>query len=438
MVFDTIKDELKKVISDIEFDRYIKNLEFIEKKSKSDLVVIEAPNPYIASWVQSKYSENIINLFEKFTGIKPTLQIVQKSKGRSTRTVLDTSSKESRPKKGTLLNPSYIFDSFVVGSSNQFAFTVAKTVSENPGSAYNPLFIYGGVGLGKTHLLQAIGNELASKNKVVIYSTTEQFKNDFIHHLRHRTMDRFREKYRSADLLLIDDVQFLSGAEETQNEFFHTFNELHSAGKQIVMTADKNPKEIAGLEDRLKSRFLWGQVADIQPPELETKIAIIQKKCEIDHIYLEKDIINYIATHMDENIREIEGTLIKLNAYSKMINQQITMELAKDVLKEHIREKRENITIDEITKLVAKEQNCKPSEIRSKSRVASIVHARRMIIYLTRKLTPNSMPIIAEYFGMKDHTAVSHAMKNISKMIEEDASFKLKMDELTNKIQSVS
>lgn len=437
MIFDTVKDELKKQISTVEFERYISTLEFIEKRSKSDLVVIEAPNPFIASWTQTKYSTRISDIFEQLTGIKPTVQISQKSKAKTSKNSQELITKENRPIKGTLLNPSYVFDSFVVGSSNQFAFTVAKAVAESPATAYNPLFIYGGVGLGKTHLLQAIGNELASKGKVIIYSTIEQFINDFTHHLRNHTMDRFREKYRSCDLLMIDDVQFLSGKEETQKEFFHTFNELHTAGKQIIMTADKNPKEIAGLEDRLKSRFIWGQVADIQPPGLETKIAIIKKKCEIDQISLDNEIISYIATHMDENIREIEGTLIKLNAYSKMLNQQISMDLTKDVLKEHIKEKRENITIDEIINLVAKEQNCKPSEIRSKSRVASIVNARRMVIYLTRKLTPNSMPIIAEYFGMKDHTAVSHAMRKINEIIAADAGFKLKIDELSNKISSM-
>ena len=435
MIFETIQADLKKVLSAIEYTRYIEPLTYNESQSRSDLVLIETPNPYIAGWVETKYQSRIADLFEIHTGVRPNLHFRTKANnGKKPLQSVDSILKEGRPTRSTLLNPSYTFESFVVGSSNQFAFTIAKAVAEKPGKNYNPVFLYGGVGLGKTHLLQAIGNQLQSEGKVVIYSTIEQFINDFTYNLRNQTMDRFRDKYRSCDLLMIDDVQFLSGKEETQKEFFHTFNELHASGKQIVLTSDKSPKQIAGLEDRLKSRFVWGQVADIQPPGLETKIAIIKKKCEIDMIALEDEIISYIATHMDENIREIEGTLIKLNAYSKMMNQPITMDFAKDVLKEHIKEKRENITLDEIIEVVAKELNCKPSEIRSKSRVARIVNARRMVIFLARKLTPNSMPLIAEYFGMKDHTAVSHAMRKINQIIDSDANFKVILEELSNKI----
>ncbi len=435
MIFQTVQEDLKKVLPRIEYERYIQPLTYSEKQSRSDLVIIESPNPYIAGWVETKYQSKLADLFEIHTGVRPTIHLqTRRNNGQKPAQSIDTLIKESRPTRSTLLNPSYTFESFVVGSSNQFAFTIAQAVAENPGKNYNPVFLYGGVGLGKTHLLQAVGNKLQGEGKVVIYSTIEQFINDFTYNLRNQTMDRFRDKYRSCDLLMIDDVQFLSGKEETQKEFFHTFNELHAAGKQIVLTSDKNPKQIAGLEDRLKSRFVWGQVADIQPPGLETKIAIIKKKCEIDMIALDDEIISYIATHMDENIREIEGTLIKLNAYSKMMNQPITMDFTKDVLKEHIKEKRENITLDEIIDVVAKELNCKPSEIRSKTRVARIVNARRMVIYLARKLTPNSMPLIADYFGMKDHTAVSHAMRKINQIIESDANFKVILEELSNKI----
>jgi len=218
----------------------------------------------------------------------------------------------------TKINPTYTFENFVVGSSNQFAYTAALSVAEKPGKAYNPLFIYGGVGLGKTHLLHAIGNFNIEKEKVVIYATIEQFMNDFTYHLRNKTIEKFREKYRDCDILLIDDVQFLSGKERTQEEFFHTFNELHNEHKQIVLTSDQPPKKIAGLEERLKSRFEWGLIADIQPPELETKIAIIKKKCELNGISLDDEIVNYLAANMDSNIREIEGVILKLNAYSTL------------------------------------------------------------------------------------------------------------------------
>jgi len=247
-------------------------------------------------------------------------------------------------------------------------------------------------------------------------------------------MDRFREKYRQCDLLLIDDIQFLSGKEATQEEFFHTFNELKDANKQIILTADKKPKEIAGVEDRLISRFEWGLLADIQAPELETKIAIIKKKCEINRVYLENDVVDYIATVIDTNAREIEGILSKLHAYSKMMSKELSLDFTKDVLKDHIKEKRENITVEDIIKVVSKELNVKVSEIRSKVRTKGVVYARRVAIYLTRNLTQNTMPELAKYYGMKDHTSVSHTMKAIGKLIKEDAEFRIKIEELSNKI----
>jgi len=411
-------------------------MRYIENQSKSDLAIIEVANPFIASWIKTKYSEKLADLFELETNVKPKIDIRIKAKRGSKTKKKDSTITETKLAKSTILNPAYTFNSFIVGHSNQFAYTVAKSVCEQPGKLYNPLFIYGGVGLGKTHLLQSIGNIFSNEGKMIIYATFEQFLNDFTDHLRSQTMDRFREKYRNCDLLIIDDIQFISGKEKIQDEFFHTFNQLHSAGRQIVLAADKEPRNIAGLEDRLKSRFIWGQVADIQPPELETKIAIIKKKCELDFINLSNDVIDYIATNMDENIREIEGTIIKLNAYSKMIGQQITLEFTKDVLREQIKEKKENITIDQIVEVVSKELNVKPSEIRSKSRAKAIVNARRVVIYLARNLTPNSMPIIANYFSMKDHTAVSHAMKKINEIIENDANFKVIITQLSNKIST--
>ena len=260
--------------------------------------------------------------------------------------------------------------------------------------------------------------------------------NDFTFHLRNQTMDRFREKYRSCDALLIDDVQFLSNKESTQEEFFHTFNELYENNKQIVMTSDKPPKHIGGLEARLKSRFEQGLIADIAPPELETKIAIVNKKCELNGIHLSSDVVGYIASNLGENVREIEGVIIKLNAYAKMMGQDITLDFAKSVLKDQLREKKEQVTIDHIVETVSKELNVKPSEIKSKSRNSAIVNARRIVIYLTRNLTPNSMPVIAAYFGMKDHTAVSHSIKKINEIIKNDTDFEIKLEELKNKITS--
>ncbi len=433
---EKILQELRKEISQNEYERYIKNLIY-DENSRNDTVVFKAPNIFSARWIRTKYADKIAHLFEIENGIKPKVEIAI-GRTKDTSTSKSTRVDVVRVQTNTHLNPSFTFDSFIVGSSNQFAYTTAKSVAQKPGKQYNPLFIYGGVGLGKTHLLQAIGNYRLAMGDVVIYTTLEQFMNKFISHLQSQTMEKFRDTYRKCDLLLIDDIQFLSRKEKTQDEFFHTFNELHNAGKQIVLTSDRQPKKIAGLVDRLRSRFEWGLMADIQPPELETKIAIIKKKCELDGIKLDNEIINYIATHMGDNIREIEGTIIKLNAMSAMLNQDITLEFAKNAIKDQIKEKRENITIDDIVNIIAKELNVKPSDIKSKKRTKNVVNARRIVIYLARNLTPNSMPQIAVYFGMKDHTAISHAMKKINEIVDNDENFKVLLEELSNKVGTLT
>jgi len=428
--------ELKKEISETDYDRYIKKLVYDTKRSRSNIVYFNAPNLLIAKWVKSKYTEKIEHLFELQNEVKPEIEITVGKKTTKTSTSPVKQSSEKNVSKSTYLNPSLTFESFIVGDSNQFAYTTAKSVAEKPGRLYNPLFLYGGVGLGKTHLLQAIGNYHIELGKTVIYTTLEQFMNTFTSHLRSQTMDRFRDKFRECDLLLIDDIQFLSRKEQTQEEFFHTFNELYNANKQIVITSDRQPKKIAGLVDRLKSRFEMGLMADIQPPGLETKIAIIQKKCELDGIKLENEVVNYIATNMGDNIREIEGTIIKLNALSSMLNQKITLDFAQNAIKDQLKEKKENITIDSIVKIISRELNIKPSDIRSKKRTKNVVNARRISIYLARNLTPNSMPQIAVYFGMKDHTAISHAMKKIHEIIDSDENFKVILEELSNKVNT--
>ena len=429
--------ELKKEISETEYERYIKKLVYDARRSRSNLVYFSAPNMLVAKWIKTKYTDKLKHLFEIQNEIKP--EEIEITVGKQTNKASESVVKQSYEKsssKSTYLNPSLKFDSFIVGDSNQFAYTTAKSVAEKPGQLYNPLFIYGGVGLGKTHLLQAIGNYHIDLGKTVIYTTLEQFMNTFTSHLRSQTMDRFRDKFRECDLLLIDDIQFLSRKEQTQEEFFHTFNELYNSNKQIVITSDRQPNKISGLVDRLRSRFEMGLMADIQPPGLETKIAIIQKKCELDGIHLNHEIINFIATNMGDNIREIEGTIIKLNAMSSMLNQEITLDFAQNAIKDQLKEKKENVTIDDIVKIVSKELNIKPSDIKSKKRTKNVVNARRTAIYLARNLTPNSMPQIAMYFGMKDHTAISHAMKKINEIIDNDENFKVMLEELSNKIHT--
>jgi len=425
---------LKEEVGEREYQRYLQPLRYDPKNSRSDRVIFQAPNIFTARWVRTNYSKTLAHLFEIETGVRPKIEIVVGSRDQDSRRTPRKSVENKSGGAKALLNPSFTFESFIVGSSNQFAYTTAKSVAEKPGKQYNPLFIYGGVGLGKTHLLQAIGNYRLAMGDRVIYTTLEHFLNKFLSHLQSHTMEKFREHYRQCDLLLIDDIQFLSGKDKTQEELFHTFNELHSSGKQIVLSSDCPPKKIAYLEDRLRTRFEWGILADIQPPELETKIAIIQKKCELDGIRLDKEIVQYIATHMGDNIREIEGTIIKLNAMSTMLNQPITLEFAQNAIKDQLKEKQENITIDDIVKIVSKELNVKPSDIKSKKRTKNVVNARRIVIYLARNLTPNSMPQIALYFGMKDHSAVSHALRKINEIVENDENFKVLLQELSNKI----
>jgi chromosomal replication initiator protein len=428
-----VLNALKSEINEIDYQRYIKQLSYDEAESKSNLAVFRAPNALIANWVRTKFADKIAHLFEIKTNIKPTVSILVKSATSSSAKNI-ASPVPSERSGGSLLNPSYTFQNFVVGGSNEFAYGAAKSVSEKPGIAYNPLFLYGGVGLGKTHLMQSVGNVMLAQGKIVIYTSVEQFLNDFTRHLSNRTMDRFKDKYRKCDLLLIDDIQFLSNKNQIQEEFFHTFDALRNENKQIIITSDKPPKKIGGLEERLKSRFESGLVADIQPPELETKIEIIKKKCEINRVKLDRDVINYVATIIENNTREIEGILSKLNAYSQLMGVDITIEFARNVLKEQMAEKRSNITTDLIMDTVAKELNIKSSEIRSKSRNSNIVYARRIAIYLARSLTPNSMPQLAQYFGMKDHTAVSHTMKKIQELMKNDEDFRVKVEELSNKV----
>ena len=398
MLANTILESLKDEISDEEYKRYISRLKFDENSSDNDNVVFIAPSPILANWIKTKYSTKIAKSYEKINKNRPKVFIITDNKKREIVKKSSNKSVKNTPENSsTILNPSYTFDSFVVGSSNQYAYTVSTAIVRKPNKTYNPLFIYGPTGLGKTHLIQAIGNEALRLEKSIIYTTSEQFMNDFIYNVKNQTMERFRKKYRNCDFLLIDDVQFFSDKIQTQEEFFHTFNELHENKKQIVLTSDTPPKMIAGLEERLKSRFEWGLITDITYPELETKIAIIKKKCELDGIDLNEEIINYIATNMGDNIREIESAIINLNAYASLMRQEINLEFAKNVLKEQIKQKRENIEIEDIINVVSKDLNVKKEDIKSKKRTKNIVNARRIVIYLARDLTPNSMPTIASY-----------------------------------------
>lgn len=425
---------LKQETTATDYDRFLKQLTYKKNMSDDNLAVFEVQNKYIASWIKTKYTNIIQHCFEQLNGSKPKIDIRLTGEKQKTKKEIISEQEKNNTSESTMLNPSYTFDSFVLGPSNQMAYNASLAVSKKPGIQYNPLFIYGGTGLGKTHLLQSIGNYAIEQGKTVIYVTIEQFMNDFTFSIKNKNMEHFRAKYRKCDILLIDDIQFLSGKEQTQEEFFHTFNELHNAKKQIVMTSDRLPSQIAGLVDRLKSRFEWGLTADIQIPGLETKIAIIEKKSELNGIVLTRDVINYIATNLDSSIREIEGVLIRINASANLLNQEINLELAQSLLKEQIKEQKENVKLPDIITVVASELNIKPSDIKSKKRTATVANARRVVIYLARELTHNSMPDIAKFLGMKDHSSISHNIKKANELIEQDENFKLVIENLKNKI----
>jgi chromosomal replication initiator protein len=341
----------------------------------------------------------------------------------------------SRPRRPVQMNPKYSFKSFVVGASNQFAHAACMAVAERPASAYNPLFIYGGVGLGKTHLLNAIGNHVAERFDLrIAYVTTEQFTNEVINSIRYDKMIELRKRYRSVDMLLVDDVQFLAGKERTQEEFFHTFNTLYEARKQIVLSSDRFPKDMPDVEERLRSRFEWGLIADLQPPDVETRIAILRKKSEDEGIVLPEDVVQYLAANMKSNIRELEGSLVRLGAYSSLTGQAIAMEMAKNVLRDLIGEKKKIITLDDIEEIVAERFHVKIADIRSRRRSKTLVHPRQIAMYLCRELTDSSFPEIGRHFGGKDHTTIIHACKQIAKAKEADSSLKAVLESLKQQI----
>ena len=433
----TTKDillEIQPEVSHNDFDRYLKQLVYKKTSSSDELAVFEVPNKFIANYIKTKFSKLLKDVFKKHKKTKPSIEIKLAGERRRTKKEIINDTDKNQNSESTLLNQSFTFESFVEGKSNQMAYVASKAVAAKPGTQYNPLFIYGGTGLGKTHLLQAIGNDAVEKEKNVIYVTSEQFMNHFLFSLKTHNMDNFKSKYRNCDLLLIDDVQFLSGKDSTQEEFFHTFNELHIANKQIVLTSDKLPSQIAGLEDRLKSRFEHGLKSHIHLPELETKIAIIEKKSELNGIHLTKDVVNYIATNLGNSVREIEGVLIQINANANFNGGQIDIDLVQRVLKDQIKETKENIKLPDIISIVSNELNIKPSDLKSSKRTKNVVDGRRIVIYLARELTHNSMPDIAKFLGMKDHSSVSKNISKANELIEKDENFRLKLENLKNKI----
>ncbi len=332
-------------------------------------------------------------------------------------------------------NPKYTFDNFVVGASNQFAHAASLAVAESPARSYNPFFIYGGVGLGKTHLLNSIGNFVMQKGDLrIAYVTTEQFTNEVINSIRYDKMMELRRRYRNVDMLLIDDIQFLAGKERTQEEFFHTFNTLYEARKQIVLSSDRFPKEMPLMEERLRSRFEWGLIADLQPPDVETRIAILRKKSEEEGIVIGDDVVHLLAEGLKSNIRELEGALIRLGAYCTLTGQAITTDMVKTVLRDLLGSKKKVITSEDVQDVVARRFQVKVSELKSKRRTKTVVHPRQIAMYLSREMTDASFPEIGREFGGKDHTTIIHACRQIEKAMEKDSSLRTRVESLKDEI----
>jgi chromosomal replication initiator protein len=336
------------------------------------------------------------------------------------------------------LNPRYTFDAFVIGSGNQFAHAACQAVAERPSKAYNPLFLYGGTGMGKTHLMQAIGHEIKRRTpqSAICYVSSEKFTNEMINSLRYDKMISFRDKFRTVDVLLVDDIQFLAQKERTQEEFFHTFNALHETNKQIVIASDRPPKELAEFEDRLRSRFEWGLIADIQPPDLETKVAILQKKAEQERVTLPTDVALFIATNIRSNVRELEGALIRLVAHSSLIGVEITLPYTQQVLKNFIDSQARKVTIESIQKAVAEQFGLRLVEIKAKNNSRSIVYPRQIAMYLAKHLTEASLPEIGRQFGGKHHTTVLHSVDKIEGVRKNDKDLNRLLNKLTEQLSA--
>ncbi|MFK9091760.1 chromosomal replication initiator protein DnaA [Bacillus salipaludis] len=433
---------IEKKISKPSFDTWLKSTK--AHSLQGDLLVITAPNEFARDWLEERYSQLISGILYEITGEELSVKFIIPQNQNDIENDV-----QAPPKKGKkeedhndfpsgILNKKHTFDTFVIGSGNRFAHAASLAVAEAPAKAYNPLFIYGGVGLGKTHLMHAIGHYVLEHNPAakVVYLSSEKFTNEFINSIRDNKAENFRNKYRNVDILLIDDIQFLAGKESTQEEFFHTFNALHEESKQIIISSDRPPREIPTLEDRLRSRFEWGLITDITPPDLETRIAILRKKAKAEGLDIPNEVMLYIANQIDSNIRELEGALIRVVAYSSLINKDINADLAAEALRDIIpSSKPKVITILEIQKVVGEHFSIKLEDFKAKKRTKSVAFPRQIAMYLSRELTDYSLPKIGEEFGGRDHTTVIHAHEKIAKLLQSDAQFQRQMKEIHEQLK---
>ena len=438
-IWDKVLFKIAEKVGENVFELWFKPIRPIQIKDRA--LTLEIPNRFFKEWIEDFHPSTISEIIEPILGYPVSVRFRTAEKEDAALRKMDTRLEVRKAKlasKGIYLNPKYTFNAFVVGPSNQFAHAAAKRVGENPGFAYNPLFLYGGVGLGKTHLINAIGNSIIDKNPgmVVCYISSEQFTNEVIAALRHQRMGEFKEKYRNVDTLLIDDIQFIAGKTTTQEEFFHTFNSLYEKQKQIVISSDRPPMEIADITDRLRSRFSMGLIADIQLPELETKIAILYKKAEMERMSIPDDVAHFIATSVKSNIRELEGCLIKLGAHSSLTGMPIDINMAKNVLRDLISEKDKPITVERIQKAACEFFGLKLQDMKSKKRTKEVANARQTAMYLAKQLTHLSLSEIGRCFGGKDHATVLYACKQIEEKRERDENLNRIIESLIRKISS--
>ena len=431
------KELLKEETTKISYETWIKILEI--QSEDNDHIVLLTSTDFQKNIVSSKYLDLLTNTFNYLTNKDCSVPIVSREEleTASNNSDLSDTTKIEAPINyvTTNLNPKYTFSTFVVGNNNRFAHAAALAVAEAPASSYNPLFIYGGVGLGKTHLMHAIGNEILrnNKNSKILYVTSEAFTNELINAIKDNTNDQFRNKYRGIDILLIDDIQFIAGKERIQEEFFHTFNTLYESGKQVILSSDKPPKDIPLLEDRLKSRFEWGIIADISNPDYETRLAILRKKAQIDNIIIDDEILSAIATRIDSNIRELEGTLNKLIATASLTsNRQITMEMAEKAINDIVSQQEKVISATYIQETVGKYFNINPKDLKGSKRSNDITFPRQIAMYLCRNVANMSLPQIGKDFGKRDHTTVMHACNKIEKEIKTNSNTKLIVESVKN------
>jgi len=424
---------VKSRIEENAFETWFEPTSYIGEEA--DTLYIKVPNSYFKDWLSFHYSRLINECSQELFNKTFDLKFIYDETPSS---FLRNSPEERKIQQAVVqmanLNPNYTFENFVVGSCNQFAHAAAVAVAKNPAKSYNPLYVYGGAGLGKTHLMNAIGHQIMHSNSKlkVMYVTTERFMNDLINHLQYGKILEFRQKYRAVDVLLMDDIHYISGRERTKEEFFHTFNHLYDSQKQIVISSDCPPKDIPHLEDRFRSRFEWGLIADLKPPDIETRIAILKKKAELEDIFLPEPVALYIADKVHSNIRELEGYLRRVIAYASLKGVRIDLELAKEALKGLLDASENIITVEKIQKLVCNQFKIKPSELKSKNNSPKVAFPRQIAMYLAKELTDNSLPEIGKKFGGKHHTTVLHSIRKIEKLRERDSEFNKEINNLIN------